>query len=591
MKVNKKLLFAINIALIAITVGYFVRNSNEVLHAYVEKKSTSPYTWIQLYNDILVKIKKDYVVDIPTEELIKASLLGMEKTLDPHTNYFEENQYKDMMVHTKGEFGGLGIIISKKDGILTVMSPIDDTPASRLGIQAGDEIIFIEEEATKELSLDEAVDRMRGLKDTEINIKIRREGVPKLIDFKIIRAVIKIKSVPYFSVLEDGYGYVKITNFSEATATELNQAIADIKKKTKLKGIVLDLRNNPGGLLSQAIEVGNVFLPRGKDIVSTKGRTTPERKFKGERLAGISEDVKIVCLINEGSASASEIVSGAIQDWDRGLVAGRRSYGKGSVQTIVPLLNTDEGTKAIKMTTAYYYTPSGRCINRLENSGGYKLFKEGDSTFLKSDIFDTSKVYYTKKLKRVVKAGGGIVPDTTLELRNYDLLEINLEAKSMFFKFAMDYKLKHKELPKDFKFSDELFNKFLTFVKDKEFKYDSYEDVELKKLVISTLMRETLNKVEIADSLTTDNLLDSLKRRKSIYVDDYVDLQKKFKQTKVETFTTIKEHIKNGIMREIYSAYYGQQGKYGYLTSVDTEVKTSVSIMKSGYESILKKAK
>ncbi len=591
MKLNKKGLFAVNLLIVVLTIGYFVRNSNEVLHAYVEKKDTSPYTWIQLYNDILVKIKKDYVVDIPTEELIKSSLKGMEATLDPHTNYFEENQYKDMMVHTKGEFGGLGIQISKKDDILTVMSPIDDTPASRVGIQAGDQIIYIEEEPTKGLSLDDAVERMRGLKGTEINIKIRREGVPKLLDFKIVRDVIKIKSVPYYTVVEDGYGYVKMTTFSETTYKELYDAINDIKKQTKLKGIILDLRNNPGGLLSQAIEVSNAFLERGQDIVSTKGRTTPEKKFKAERVPLIDRDVKIVCLINEGSASASEIVSGAIQDWDRGIVAGRRSYGKGSVQSIVPLLNTEEGTKAIKMTTAYYYTPSGRCINRFENSGGYKLFEEGDSTFIKSEIFDTSKVYFTKSLKREVKAGGGIVPDTTLKLRNYDLLEINLEAKSMFFNFAMEYKKTHDSLPENFKYSEELFNEFIKFVKSKDFEYDSYEDVELKKLIISTLMRETENEAEIADSLTVDNLLDSLKTRNSIYYADYADLNKKFIDTKEATYKAIETQIKNAIMREFYSAFVSQQAKYKYLTSVDKEVEKSINIMKTDYDLILQKTK
>jgi len=591
MKLNKKALFIINILIVSVIAGYFFKNSNEVLHAYVEKKSTSPYTWIQLYNDILVKIKKDYVIDIPTKDLIKASLAGMETTLDPHTNYFEENQYKDMMVQTKGEFGGLGIIISKKDGVLTVMSPIDDTPASKLGIQAGDQIMFIEKESTKDMSLDDAVKRMRGLKGTEINIKIKRNGVPKLLDFKIVRAIIKIKSVPYYTTLEDGYGYVKITNFSSETSKELKNAIDNIKKDTKLKGLVLDLRNNPGGLLEQAIEVGNIFLPRGAVIVSTKGRTSPERKFKGERLPEINKDVKIVCLINEGSASAAEIVSGAIQDWDRGVIAGRRSYGKGSVQTIIPMLNTEEGTKAIKMTMAYYYTPSGRCINRIENSGGYKLFKAGDSILIHSEIFDTTKVYHTKKLKRVVKAGGGIVPDTTLELRYYDMLEINLEAKSMFFKFAMDYKSKHKELPKDFKFSDKLMNDFITFVKKDKFKYDSYEDIALKKLVTSTLMRITKNEIKLADSLTVDNLLDSLKLRKNSHYDDYLDLHKKIDITKEKSFATISTQIERGILREIYSAYFGQQGKYHYLISVDDEVKTSVNIMKTDYEEILKKAK
>ncbi len=586
--------------LIIFSLVFGVVSFNKLLYSYTEEdtkeqtQDITPYQWIQIFNDVLLRIKQDYVIDIPTSKLIEASINGMEKILDPHTNFFEEKEYKDLMIHTKGEFGGLGIIISIRNKVLTVISPLPGTPAEKAGIQAGDQILYIEDKPTKGMSLEEAVNILRGPKGSKVTIKVKREGVPGLLTFTITRDIIKIKSVPYYTLLENGYGYIKLVSFSKNTTQELKKAIRELEKSNggELKGIILDLRNNPGGLLSQAISVGNVFLDKGKVIVSVKGRKGDKRDFTATERAFLDDNVRVVVLVNEGSASASEIVSGAIQDWDRGVILGRRTYGKGSVQTIIPLMKTPTGTKALKLTTAYYYTPSGRCINRIENSAGYELYKEGDSTIANLEIFDTTKVYYTKVLHRPVKAGGGILPDLILPERDIDLLEVNLEAKSMFFTYAINYKAKHEKVSKDIEITDDILKDFREFLKSKNFTYTTREEAKLKELILKTLEYNIGEKVynEKLDTLSLEVLLSKVDSIDSDMGKIYKELYKKIEERKEMAFEKDKEYIKRAIKREILNAYYGQEGKYEYLTKVDEEIRKALQIIKSDdYKKILTK--
>jgi len=316
----------------------------------------SKYEELATFNNVLSIVEKNYVESVDDKKLIEGAIQGMLASLDPHSNFLDADTFKEMQVETKGSFGGLGIEITVKDGYITVVSPIAGTPAYRVGIQPGDKIIKIEGKSTKNMSLVEAVKLMRGPKGSKINITVYREGMTKPEEFTIVRDVIHIESVKS-RVLEDGYGYVKIASFQEKTDTDLEKAIADIRKKGDVQGLVLDLRNNPGGLLDQAVKVSNVFLDGGL-IVYTDGRVE-NQKMRFEATKGTKEvNYPMVVLVNGGSASASEIVAGALQDHRRALILGTKTFGKGSVQTIIPL----EGGSGLRLTTAHYFTPNGHSI-------------------------------------------------------------------------------------------------------------------------------------------------------------------------------------------------------------------------------------
>jgi carboxyl-terminal processing protease len=318
------------------------------------------YRQLNLFGDVFEKIRTDYVEKPDEGKLVEAAINGMLSSLDPHSSYMDAKSFRDMQVQTKGEFGGLGIEVTEEDGAIKVVTPIDDTPAAKAGILSGDIITDIDGEAVQGLTLNQAVDKMRGAINTPVTLKIARGPQKDVKEIKIVRDVIKIQSVRSH-VESDDLGYIRITQFNEQTYDGLKSAMDKFQKDApgdKLKGYILDLRNNPGGLLDQSIEVVNAFLERG-EIVSTRGRNADETQRYNARPGGdLSHGKPVVVLINGGSASASEIVSGALQDHKRATLMGTRSFGKGSVQTIIPLGQNG----ALRLTTARYYTPSGRSI-------------------------------------------------------------------------------------------------------------------------------------------------------------------------------------------------------------------------------------
>ncbi|MGI9510422.1 MAG: S41 family peptidase [Geminicoccaceae bacterium] len=319
--------------------------------------SSDTFRQLKLFGDVFERVRSEYVEEVTDEKLIETAINGMLTSLDPHSGYLDAKRYRDMQVQTKGEFGGLGIEVTMENGLVKVVSPIDDTPAHRAGIQAGDVITHIDSEPVLGLSLSEAVEKMRGPVDTLIALTLRREGSDEPLDVSMARAVITISPVRYR--VENDIGYLRVTAFNEQTEAKLREGVDDIRAELgpSLKGFVIDLRNNPGGLLEQAIAVSDAFLDRG-EIVSTRGRRTDSIQRFNARRGDLAEGLPLVVLINGGSASASEIVAGALQDHHRAIVMGTQSFGKGSVQTIMPL----PGHGAIRLTTARYYTPAGTSI-------------------------------------------------------------------------------------------------------------------------------------------------------------------------------------------------------------------------------------
>lgn len=321
-------------------------------------KPSNFYKDIELFTDALSMIQLDYVEEKNSKDLIYGALKGMLQSLDPHSQFMTPDTYNEIKVETEGEFGGLGIEITIQDGLLTIISPIDDTPAYRAGLKAGDHIVKINGELTRDLTLTDAVKKLRGKPGTEVVLSILRENEDKLMDVTVIRDVIKIKSIKEAEMLSDGIGYIRLSEFQENTPRDFDAAVTKLEKEGA-KGLILDLRNNPGGLLNTAVDVADRFVPKGELVVYTKGRKSDQNvEFRGRgKYPPITYPV--VILINGGSASGSEILAGAIQDYKRGILLGTKSFGKASVQTVIPL----KDGSALRLTTSKYFTPKGRLIH------------------------------------------------------------------------------------------------------------------------------------------------------------------------------------------------------------------------------------
>jgi len=366
-------------------------------NAYAAKTSL-PLNQLQAFSEVYLKIKQNYVQDISDKELFDNAIKGMLEGLDPHSTFLNEKDFKDLQIGTKGEFGGLGIEVTMEDGFVKVITPIDDTPAYKAGVKAGDLIIEINKKSVKGQSLNQAVDQMRGKIGSPILLTIARKGETSPLEIKIIRAKIVVKSVKY-ELIDNNYGYIRISSFQNKTGNNLYDAISNLKKEAKgnIKGFVLDMRNNPGGVLGAAVDVSDAFIKGKKKLVFTKGKTANAIYEFNSNNTDLAEGKPIVVLINGGSASASEIVAGALQDHNRAVIMGTQSFGKGSVQTILPITSKT----AVKITTARYYTPNGRSIQakgitpdiivkdlELSTLNENKMIKESD---LKGHLENTDK--------------------------------------------------------------------------------------------------------------------------------------------------------------------------------------------------------
>jgi len=349
--------FAIKFGLVAAAAFAAGMTVGPMEQVVAQAGSSDTFRQLKLFGDVFERVRAEYVEEVSDQKLIEAAINGMLTSLDPHSSYLDTEKYRDMQVQTHGEFGGLGIEVTMENGLVKVVSPIDDTPAAKAGVQPGDYVTHIDGEAVQGMSLSEAVEKMRGPVDSKIDLRLLRKGKDEPFDVTMNRAVIKIS--PVRARVEGNVAYVRLTSFNEQTASEMRDKVEELKGKIgdKITGIVLDLRNNPGGLLDQAVAVADAYIDKG-EIVSTRGRRPDSIQRFNARPGDIVNNLPMVVLINGGSASASEIVAGALQDQHRAIIMGTQSFGKGSVQTIMPL----SGNGAIRLTTARYYTPSGASI-------------------------------------------------------------------------------------------------------------------------------------------------------------------------------------------------------------------------------------
>ena len=507
-------------------------------------------------------IRNHYMEDVDTHEIIKAGMRGMLSDLDRFSVLMEKSSYDALMESTHGKYEGLGMQIDSRDNRIVIVSPIEGTPAYNKGLRAGDIIWEIEGQPTEGMSSSDASKLMRGKAGTSITLNIKRAGIKDLLEFEVERALIELKSVNYSGIIPGtNIGYVRLSRFAEETSRELREAISELNRQN-VSGLIFDLRHNGGGLLDQAKETAELFIEKGREVVYTKGKfDDSERHFVSER-DPIFPDKPLVILVDEGTASASEIVAGAVQDWDRGLILGNTTYGKGLVQQIFPV--SADGSLALKLTTAKYYVPSGRCIQKPEKQGKKPMDMAAMTEDSDSDSMEVAEkeIYYTNG-GRMVYGGGGIVPDIEQERDMYEPIEINLERKSMFFDFAIQYVSEHPDIKPDFDVTDAMLEDFRQYLKDKEFDYKTSMQYALEQL------QETV-KEENKDSVFSEQL---------------ANLEKLIENEKSSDFDQSKDFIKRMIKRDVIQAIAGERGVYEHLwLHTDKAVLKAVKIMQEDGE-------
>ncbi len=547
---------------------------------------------LRLIGKVINKTYENYVDPIDTHKFILGGVKGLLDGLDYHTVYFKPEDYEDLKTSTKGEFGGLGIIIGMRDNILTVISPMEGTPAYRMGLNAGDKIVAIEGKPTKGMDTQSAVDVLRGDPGTEVTLTIVRIGEPEPLVYNLTREIIHIDAVPFAGMIDENIGYLRLARFSEDAGAEVKAAV-DSLKALGMKDLIFDLRSNSGGLLNQAIEVASVFLQSGQMVVYTKGKEENTRRNYYSSWGSEFNDGKLIVLQNQGSASASEIVAGAIQDHDRGIILGARSFGKGLVQSVIPL---SEDGDALKITTAKYYIPSGRCIqeedyldraesaiirpdsvvssSEKETSEEEVLDRWWETSFSLEDeetsadsIPKNAPIYYTSNGRKVF-GGGGISPDIYFEPEKVTRLEVELERRNMFFNFAVDYITDKKDFPPDFEVDQTLFEEFVKYVESKDFDYKTIVELRLEEAESAAV------ELKYDDSISKQ--LESL--RQTVKVEKKKDFEKK------------RDYIERAIRREFVSKIWGEDANYQYvILDTDPAIAKAVEILrdKDDYYSLL----
>lgn len=428
---------------------------------------------LDIYHTLFRELNMFYVDEIDPNKLVKTSIDDMLQSLDPYTNYISEDQIEDFRFMTTGEYAGIGALISKHNDAIVIAEPYEGFPAQKSGLKAGDIILEVSGKDTKDMSTEDVSSLLKGPANKPVTIKIQRSGEKKPFTVDVIREKVSIDAVPYYGMLENGTAYIRLSNFTANCSQDVKKAYMELKKN-KPSGLILDLRGNPGGLLMEAVNIVNLFVPKGEEIVSTRGKVKQWDKVYKATQEPIDTTIKLAVLVNRGSASASEIVAGAVQDLDRGIVVGSRTFGKGLVQTTRDL---SYNTK-LKVTTAKYYIPSGRCIQALD----YSHRNEDGSV---GNVPDSLISEFTTKKGRKVYDGGGIVPDMKIDADNMSTLSIELVTQFKVFDFATKFAAENPTIakPEEFAVTDYIYQQFKDFVKASDFHYDTQSQADLETLM------------------------------------------------------------------------------------------------------------
>jgi len=429
------------------------------------------YRGIDIFGKVYKEVTLNYVDEIDPDRFVHAGIDGMLKTLDPYTVYLDEKETDELDLVTTGKYAGIGVTIGMRDGAVTVINLLEGFSAAKQGVEMGDRILEVDGTSVKSKSLEDVRLMVRGPVGTTVHLKMEREGSPKPLDFALIREEIPVRNVSYAGYVGNGMGYIRLERFSRTAGDDVRNAIRDLKQNGSLKGVILDLRDNPGGLLDMAVDVASKFLPESTLVVSTRGRRGDSEHKYYSTVTPLLPSVPLALLVDRGSASASEIVAGAIQDVDRGIIVGTRTFGKGLVQTITRLSENS----SLKITSGRYYTPSGRSIQEIDY---FHRTKDGVFT-VKPDSL--RREYFTAH-RRPVFEGGGIAPDSTVPDEAAGVVLDELSRKAMFFKYANYFASQRKSIPDHFKVSDEILKDFEAFLKEKGFRYEEEAEGKLREL-------------------------------------------------------------------------------------------------------------
>lgn len=513
---------------------------------------------LNIFTTLYRELNTHYVDELPTEEIINSGINAMLASLDPYTNYIPESELENYRTSTTGEYGGIGAVVGRRNGVNTVLMPYIGFPAHTAGLLIGDQILKVN---GVELSADTKAhisEKLKGQPGTSVTLTIDRPGKDELFDVKIKREKIVISNLAYFGMLDNEVGYMRLSDFTTNAGDEVKNALKELEKEGATK-IILDLRDNPGGLLDEAIKVANVFIPKGKEIVNTRGKVKSWDKTYNAPFESIDEEIPIAVLTSGGTASAAEIVSGVIQDYDRGILLGTRTFGKGLVQATRPLPYNSQ----LKVTTAKYYIPSGRCIQAID----YSVKNEDGSV---RHIPDSLKVAFETSNGRTVYDGGGIMPDVEVKPRKYSNLLYNILDNNFLFEYAGIYYLAHDEIvpARDFSVSEEEYQKFVSWLEDKDLSFSSQMDKAIKSM--EKMAKEEKYYVGIEQSV--QNLKDKVEQIKKNYLVEF------------------KDEVKMALEQEIVSRYYFHDGIVEAGIQKDNTIARAAELLKNEgeYNKLLK---
>lgn len=503
---------------------------------------------LDIFYTLFREVNIFYVDEVDPGDLMQKGIDAMLKNLDPYTNYIPESKMEDYKFMTTGQYGGVGAMIRRDGDYVVISEPYEGFPAVKAGLKAGDVILKVDDKSLYKKSTKEVSELLKGQAGTDLTLTIKRYGIENPIEVKLTRSKIKLNSVSYEGMISKDVGYLKLSRFTMGASKEVSDAVKDLINNKNAKSIVFDLRGNPGGLLIESVNIVNVFVNKGQEVVSTKGKISQWNKEYKTMYQSINDTIPLVLLVNRGSASASEIVSGSIQDLDRGVIIGERTFGKGLVQTTRKLSYNAK----LKVTTAKYYIPSGRCIQALDYT-----HRNADGSVGK--IPDSLISKFSTKNGRVVYDGGGILPDIIVKPENLSNIAANLVIRNIIFNYCNYYVSKHDSINKLnlFALSDNDYLDFINFVDTIDFDYESASEEELKNLI-------DISKKEKYYDLVKNQLL---------------QLQKDLKSDKDKDLNTFKDEISKLISEEISSRYYYQNGRFETMLKSDPIIDTALNIL------------